>query len=428
MVSTQPPAGPGPAPAHAVRVRIYCDEFDKAGHTPLATAVVQLLWHEHASGVTVGHGIQGFGASRHLHAEQQVDLGSNRPVVIEWIDLPERFAIIWPRLRELVGCAVVTRETVELLVAPHRGVPRLDRHWTVADVMEHDPVTVGADARLDDVTGLMYERELRFVPVVEGERLVGVITNGDLVRHGVVPLRLELLQAVGSRPDNLSGYEVAGDLMTRNVVTIAPTAHLTAAAHLMIERSLKRLPVVDGDRLVGVLSRYDLLRTVATGDAQADPVAADAAARTVGEIARGDVPTVHRDSPIAEVLDAVASTRLNCAVVIDDQRRVIGFVSDTALLRRLEGASESVAGRLMRRLLPHGPEDPAMHARTASEVMTAPVVTIGRDADIAEAVRLIVTEQRKVLPVVDDTGALCGIIDRADALRAAFRHEAADPG
>lgn len=120
MTTEDPPATATtiPTAGRAVRVRIYCDEFDKSGHTPLTTAIVQLLWSERASGVTVVNGVAGFGASRHLHAARQVDLGSNRPVVIEWIDLPERFAAIWPRLRDLVQHAVVTHEAVDLLVAP----------------------------------------------------------------------------------------------------------------------------------------------------------------------------------------------------------------------------------------------------------------------------------------------------------------------
>ncbi|MHB8718434.1 MAG: DUF190 domain-containing protein [Candidatus Dormibacteria bacterium] len=409
-----------PAPVQAVRVRIYCDQFDRSGHTPLATAVVQLLWDQHASGVTVVNGVAGFGASRHLRAVQQVDLGSDRPVVIEWIELPERFAAIWPRLRALVAHAVVTRETVDFLVAPHRGMPRLDRSVRVADVMETDFVSVAADAPLDHLTRLMYENELRFVPVLEGDRLVGVITNGDLVRHGVVPLRLQLHRALGSEPENVSAYEVVSDLMTRHVVTIAPQASLVDAAHRMMDHKLKRLPVVDGTRLVGVLSRFDLLRSVASGVAHQEPGPPGVPAHTAGDIARDDVPTVGLGTAITEVLDVVASTRLNCAVVVDDHRRVVGTVSDTALLRRLEGLGESVSSRLMRRLLPHASEDSAMRARTAADVLESPVTTISRDASVTEALRLIVAEQRKILPVVDGDGRLCGIIDRADALRAAL--------
>jgi len=95
----------------ATRARIYCDRGDLAGHTPLATAVVQLLWREHAAGVTVINAVEGFGASRVLHSARLVDVGANAPVVVEWLDTPERFDAIWPQLEPLVAHAVVTMES-----------------------------------------------------------------------------------------------------------------------------------------------------------------------------------------------------------------------------------------------------------------------------------------------------------------------------
>jgi uncharacterized protein len=101
------------------RVLIYCDQDDHVGHTPLATAVVQLLWREHAAGVTVVNAVEGFGASHRLHSHRLVDLGANSPVVIEWLDSPERYAAIWPQLEPLLQHAVVTVESVDFLVPPH---------------------------------------------------------------------------------------------------------------------------------------------------------------------------------------------------------------------------------------------------------------------------------------------------------------------
>ncbi len=107
----------------ARRVRVYCEQSDRHGHTPLATAVVQLLWRERASGVTVFNAVEGFGARHVMHSAHLVDLGANAPVLVEWLERVERFDEIWPKLAPLVEHAVVTVEDVSLLVPPHDTTP-----------------------------------------------------------------------------------------------------------------------------------------------------------------------------------------------------------------------------------------------------------------------------------------------------------------
>lgn len=104
----------------AVRIRIYCAETDKVGHTPLVTAVVRLLWDRHAAGVTVFRGVEGFGAAHRLHHARLADLGGDLPVLVEWLDTPERADAVWPELEPMLRRAVVTREDVEMLVEPHQ--------------------------------------------------------------------------------------------------------------------------------------------------------------------------------------------------------------------------------------------------------------------------------------------------------------------
>ena len=101
------------------RVRIYCEQSDRAGHTPLPTALVQILWKQRASGVTVINAVEGFGARHVMHSAHLVDLGANAPVIVEWLERPERFAQIWLQLEPMVRQAVVTVEDVTMLVPPH---------------------------------------------------------------------------------------------------------------------------------------------------------------------------------------------------------------------------------------------------------------------------------------------------------------------
>jgi CBS domain-containing protein len=404
------------------RVRIYCDQSDHVGHTPLATAVVQLLWREHASGVTVLNAVEGFGASRQLHSARLVDVGANAPVVVEWLERPERFDEIWPQLEPLVRHAVVTVETVDMLVGPHHGLRSLPTGATVAEVMRTDLVTVAPGAPLRDVVTRMRSDDLRFVPVVDGDALAGVITNSDLVTRGGLSLRLELLDAAGHGEAVVVADRTAAEVMTPDPVSARPATSLAEAARLMLDLGLKRLPVVDGGRLVGLVSRIDLLRTVADTVPDENRPAGARDPHTAGDAAAVDVPVVHLDTPVADVLDAVVSTRLNRAVVVDERRRVLGVVSDAELLRRLGGEHHGLLDRLMRR----GGDGHAVHGRTAADLMVSPVPTVPRDLPLRDAIARMLADNLKLLPVVDEQGRLHGMIDRADALRAAFRAPATE--
>jgi CBS domain-containing protein len=144
---------------------------------------------------------------------------------------------------------------------------------TVRDIMEQDPPTVGPEASVEDVVRLMGEHDKSVVLVVnEGHRCIGIITEADLVigdeegdlhiPHyvelfgGVVflePLRRfenKLKKAFASR---------ARDLMTEDPTTADVDATARAAAKLIVEHHHNHLPVVEHGRLVGLVTRADVL-------------------------------------------------------------------------------------------------------------------------------------------------------------------------
>jgi CBS domain-containing protein len=127
---------------------------------------------------------------------------------------------------------------------------------------------------------------------------------------------------------------------------------------------------------------------------------------------RRDVPSVAADSTLGEVLDAVTSTRLNRAVVVDAERRVLGVVTDADLLARLDPAAQTgLLGALMGR----GPGPVELKA-TARDVMHAPALTVTADTPVGSAAQQMLEARRKVLPITDSEGHLLGVLDRADLL------------
>lgn len=143
---------------------------------------------------------------------------------------------------------------------------------TVSDVMTRDVVTVDALAPFKEVVRLMQEHRVSALPVVdEDDVLLGIVSEGDLI------LREDPGLAGGghmfeSRHRAKDRAKAAGDLahelMTSPVISVAPDAPLGEAARLMHRNEVKRLPVVTAEgRLVGIVSRADLLRVFLRDDA-----------------------------------------------------------------------------------------------------------------------------------------------------------------
>jgi CBS domain-containing protein len=415
----------------AKRVRIYVSEGDRAGGKPLHLALLELLRKENAKGATVLRGVEGFGAAGVIHVAHLVDVAPALPIVVEWIDRPEQVERLLPRVRELVVHRLVTIDDTDVLVDASGPVRDLAAGVTVAEVMSKDVSRVGPATPVREVVELMLGRLYRAVPVVEGGRPVGIVTNGDLVHRGGLDVRLELARDLGEAElrEMLARLEARGrtarDVMTPDPVTIRGTASLRDAAEVMARRRLKRLPVVDDSgALVGIVSRVDLLRTAAAGLAGQEPVPRELALagdRPVANAMRRDPPTVRTDTPLPEVFQAVISTRLNRALVVDGEGRPVGLVTDAELLERVTPALREGALRSLVRRLPfggHGDEAAAHHARgrTAADVMSHEVATAREDVRLAEAIAAMLRGGHKVLAVVDGDGRLVGIVDRADLL------------
>src|SRR5437870_11846699 len=106
------------------RLCIYCGEQDRFGHHSLGQAIVERVREEGLAGATVLRGIEGFGASSHLHTSRLLELSRDLPIVIEIVDTEEKIDAILPTLDEMVGDGLVTVERVHVIA--YRGPPRGD--------------------------------------------------------------------------------------------------------------------------------------------------------------------------------------------------------------------------------------------------------------------------------------------------------------
>lgn len=159
--------------------------------------------------------------------------------------------------------------------------------------MTRQVVTVAPDTSILAAAKLMLENHISGLPVVDASaRVVGIVSEGDLLRDdgkGVdgspwLQLMVEP-DALPGEPGKLSARKVS-EVMTHAPISVAPNASIAQACCLMEQHGIKRLPVVENDRLVGLIARADLVRAFAQSTEKSAPA---------------PVPDVSIDSRLAEL-------------------------------------------------------------------------------------------------------------------------------
>ena len=151
----------------------------------------------------------------------------------------------------------------------------MPREMLVREVMTTDVVTFAPDETVEVATRRLLERDVDGAPVVEVDgRVIGMLGSDDLLVQETqlhYPTVFSLFGAYLELPSSHRRFEaelrravaaVVSDVMTRDPVTCAPDDTLERAATLMHEHRVSRLPVLDGDRLAGIVARGDLLRAL----------------------------------------------------------------------------------------------------------------------------------------------------------------------
>jgi CBS domain-containing protein len=221
----------------------------------------------------------------------------------------------------------------------------------VADVMTRGVISVSPGDSMQRAAQLMLQYDLSGFPVVDSGKLVGIVTEGDFLRRFETgterhqPRWIELLTDPGRLAEEYAhahGRHV-GDVMTADVVTVAEDASLEDAVRLMERHHIKRLPVVRGEVLVGIVARADILHAFIVGSPKpaAVPVS-DAAIREqlLTELARQAWVPQHSvdivvDNGVVELQGFLTDERQRVALRIAAEN-VPGVKEVRDLLRKLE--------------------------------------------------------------------------------------------
>jgi len=127
----------------------------------------------------------------------------------------------------------------------------------VKESMTSNPVTVDVTATLPEITAIMREKNIRRVPVLHNGKLVGIISDHDIMANMPSPATTLSRWEMNSLLDKLE----ARDFMTHPVYVTSPDCSIESNARFLLEKKIGALPVMEEDRLVGIITESDIFRT-----------------------------------------------------------------------------------------------------------------------------------------------------------------------
>lgn len=256
----------------------------------------------------------------------------------------------------------------------------------VAEILTPQPITIGPDTRPADALQLMQAEDVRHLPVVEHGCLVGIVSDRDLLRDvGWMP---------GLPPETPGAPRAATvrELMHADPETVSPGDTVVTAAVQLSVQKIGCLPVLEGNRLVGIVTEMDLLEAYARGCGEgAIEAALDVPVR---EIMRRPVHGVEARATLDEAAALSRAHHVRHLPVLQDGR-LAGLVSD----RDLRAA--------------HGAGKPG--GTPVSAIMAAKPVTIAPDARASQAAERMLRHKFSALPVVE-AGELVGMLTLTDLM------------
>jgi CBS domain-containing protein len=256
----------------------------------------------------------------------------------------------------------------------------------VSSILTPDPYSLSPEAGLDEAMNLMDQHDIRHLPVVASGRLVGVVSNRDL------------LEATGWKKNGVwrccgpDAPKRLGEIMQTSPVTLAPGDSVVSAAVEMSLRRIGCLPVVESGRLVGIVTETDLMRAFVSC-CERNP-AAGLTDPSVRALMTSNAMTVQADSTLEEATALCRSTCIRHLPVAEGER-LVGILSDRSL-RKAHGQ--------------HLPD-----ATVVRELMARDPVTVAPDARVSVAARRMLDYKISALPVVEGE-RLVGILTLTDLL------------
>ena len=418
-------------------IEIFTSEKVRWKGRPLNEAVVQYVHDlKIVARCLVTRAVDGCYESGEVATGRLEVLSYNMPLRIAIVLPAAEIERVLPEVEAMVEDGIVAVHHLD--VVSHKTRKQLlPRQIKVRDIMTPDPRKVSLTTPLDQVVRLLLSSIFTGVPVVDDEdRPAGVITQGDLIYKGKMPMRLGLLAESGSEKLDAVlaalAAKSAEEVMTSPVIAIGQDQFVKDAVDLMLSKGVKRLPVVDNKgKLTGMLSRLDIFRTIMQASPDWDAfkqqniTVGDVC--TVSDIMRRDTHAVLPETSVDEIIRMIDSNDIQRVTVVDKAGHFLGLISDRDLLVAFSPDFPDAIWDQFLSLVPfsergkrHREFKERLRAKTAGEVMNADIVTVDETTLIDAAIALMTQKGLKRLPVLDSEGRFKGMISRDSLLRTGF--------
>ena len=253
------------------------------------------------------------------------------------------------------------------------------RHWLpISDVMVKDVATMSINETVFSAAKNMFEKRISCIIVLDGDKVTGILTETDFLKR------------IAARKREFTHIEIAR-LMTSPVISISPDTSVLQAGTIAEENHVKKLPVIDNGKLVGIITQTDLVRVLTYYGMWRD----------IEEIMTPDVVTIQAGATVVEAAEAMTNNNISCIVVLKD-KEVTGVLTERDILKRVVAAQK----------------DP--ETTKIIEVMSSPVKSIPPDYSVFSASRLIENVNIRRLVILEGS-ILRGIVTQTDIFRAVKR-------
>ncbi|NQW01528.1 MAG: CBS domain-containing protein [Rhodospirillales bacterium] len=211
----------------------------------------------------------------------------------------------------------------------------------VKDIMTPAVITVGTQATVSEIAKVLMDRKISALPVIDGDgKLCGIVSEGDLMRrinNQADDKRSWWQKMISSQSQDASEFikshgRTAREIMTRNVVTVEEDTEISEVARLLESHHIKRVPVTSNGRVVGIVSRSNLLQLVAGQKTKAKPDAGP-----------GDLELRKQVYDVLSHLDFASHGTMN-VIVVDGVVELWGWVESEAERDALLLAASEVKG------------------------------------------------------------------------------------
>ena len=279
----------------------------------------------------------------------------------------------------------------------------LNEKIKVKDIMEKDVASVTVPGTRSELLELCKAKYISGAPVLKNGKVVGVVTRQDLLKK-----------------PNESQIAL---LMSRDPITISPDASVEEAAEIIITNKIRRLPVVSGEKLIGLLSVADIARKIA-GMGYTEPIANYMAANTM---------TIWEDTPLSVVGRIMELAGVKAVPVLNTKLELVGLLTDRDLINAavIEDSTEEAdlslgsdedawtwEGMRDTMRLYYSVSKIKLPDKVVKDIMVKPVITATRNSGVSECAKRMCKSRFDQLPIVIVTagGKLTGMIRDRDLL------------